>query len=459
MARTRSTKGIAPSEVIEIGVILVIVPGKCSTLLDCCAFSWHTCAMPVTIYALPDPGTPTAETTPVPAESGWADIVTGWTTAIPSWIWATTLAVTFTATLAALPLLRRQAYKAGERTAGKPSVTDRRDRALLITALAPAVLFWLAVLVGSARGLIAFGRDDLKWTGGWEYLVPFTLDGVAVSFGVLAFRAVAKERNPDRAYRIVWMATFASAGINFLHEVGGSALGAGYLAVLSLFGMLIFHEFLAQFEDGTGYIKRANPKFGMRWLTWPTNTVCAWFAWRNHPPAEGTRATVSAAVSHLDRVRADKRSRRVSRPSTNRVAAAWMVLRGDAVVERPAAKPEVAVDTPAPPPVQKRSETPRPARPKTVPSSARTSGKTTDEDHLVKIRETYPQWQSQTVSLGQIKTATGISGQATAIRLRDALYPDGRPDQTGPVLPVQAAREPISAGANGHVFTPSGGDR
>jgi hypothetical protein len=53
-------------------------------------------------------------------------------------------------------------------------------------------------------------------------------------------------------------------------------------------------------------VKRENPKFGLRWLTWPTNTFCAAVAWRNHPPVEGTAATVREAVANLDRVRAVK---------------------------------------------------------------------------------------------------------------------------------------------------------
>ena len=44
----------------------------------------------------------------------------------------------------------------------------------------------------------------------------------------------------------------------------------------------MFHEFLSQFEDGTdNRIRRQNPKFGLRWLTWPSNTLLAAIAWRN----------------------------------------------------------------------------------------------------------------------------------------------------------------------------------
>lgn len=233
---------------------------------------------------------------------------------IPSWMWATAVATLFLATLITIPVSRRLAHRAGMRAAGHTTPSsDRRDRVLLFAALTPAVLFWAAVLLGSARGLTAFGRDTIRWHDGWEYLVPLTLDGVGISFGVLAFRAVRKQRNPDRCIRVAWSAMTASAAINFFHEAGllhGSALGGGYLGLLSILGMLIFHELLDQFEQGADWIKRVNPKFGLRWLTWPTNTACAWVAWRNYPPAEGTRATVAAAVSHLDQVRVVKRGRR-----------------------------------------------------------------------------------------------------------------------------------------------------
>jgi hypothetical protein len=281
------------------------------------------------ILARPDNGPISAETATVPAATGWLDGAWTWITNLPAWVAPATLAGVLLAALVTFPVLRAQARKAGERTAGATLERDRKDRQLLVAALVPAVLFWLAVLTGSARGLIAFGRDNLHWHDGWEYLVPFTLDGVAVSFGVLAFRAIRKERNPDRATRIAWGAMIASAAIQYGHEAGlidGSALGGGYLALLSLLGMLIFHEFLGQFEDGAAWIKRDNPKFGMRWLTWPTNTACAWFAWRNYPPAEGTKATVGNAVGHLEGVRRAKAQRRtetVDAPAWWTVLAPW----------------------------------------------------------------------------------------------------------------------------------------
>lgn len=273
--------------------------------------------MPLTIPAMPDTG-PDPTSTPEQGQ-GWVDGARAWVEAalahLPGWIWASALGALLIGTAVTLPIAKRMAFKAGARTSGKgkTDVAAQRDRRLLAAVLTPAFLFWLTVLIGSGRSLTAFGRSDLGWRGGWDWLVPFTLDGVAVVFGALAFRAIAKQRNPDRAYRIVWIATGASAGINFFHEVSGSGLGAMYLAVLSLFGMAIFHELLSQFEEGSAWIHRTNPKFGLRWITWPSNTACAWVAWRNYPPSVDLKATIGNAVTHLETVRSTKTKRRAER--------------------------------------------------------------------------------------------------------------------------------------------------
>jgi len=177
----------------------------------------------------------------------------------------------------------------------------------------PAALFWAMVLAGSFHSLIAFGGQALGWHHGWDYLVPGSLDGVSVTFAFLAFRAVRKHKVPDRCNRVVWGAAIASAVVNFAYEYthsGHNLVAGGYLALLSLFGMVMFHEFLDQFEDGAAYVKRDSPRFGLRWVTWPTNTFCAAVAWRNHPPADSTPATVLAAIANLNRVRVLKREAR-----------------------------------------------------------------------------------------------------------------------------------------------------
>jgi len=76
--------------------------------------------------------------------------------------------------------------------------------------------------------------------------------------------------------------------VNFAYEYthsGHNLVAGGYLALLSLFGMVMFHAFLDQFEEGAAHVKRAKPRFGLRWITWPTNTFCATVAWHTHQPA------------------------------------------------------------------------------------------------------------------------------------------------------------------------------
>src|SRR5207247_2651587 len=153
------------------------------------------------------------------------------------------------------PFARHRARLAGARTA-HPELMSRadraKDRALFVASLVPAIMFSGMVLAGSFKGLTAFGRDVLRWDNGVEYLVPGTLAGVAIGFGVLACRALRRRRSPDRAYRVVWGAAIASSTINFSHEyqVSHNIVGGGYLGLLSLFGMVMFHEFLDQFSEG-----------------------------------------------------------------------------------------------------------------------------------------------------------------------------------------------------------------
>lgn len=214
-------------------------------------------------------------------------------------------------------IARRRMHRAGQRVADPELVAGRRarakDTALTVASMIPAILFWAMVLAGSFRGLVAFGRNTLRWQDGWEYLVPGSLDGVSVTFALLAFRAIRKQKAPDRSYRVVWGAAITSALVNFSYEYSASnhnLVAGAYLALLSLFGMVMFHEFLAQFEEGSKYVRRRKPSFGMRWITWPHNTFCAWLAWNNHPPANGTAATVHNAVANLERVRGLRTARR-----------------------------------------------------------------------------------------------------------------------------------------------------
>lgn len=180
-----------------------------------------------------------------------------------------------------------------------------------MASLVPAALFWGMVLAGSFQGLIAFGRNVLLWNGGAEFLVPGTLDGVSVTFAFLAFLAIHKHRDPARSQRVVWAASLSSATVNFAYEYGftHNVIAGFYLAALSVFGMVIFHEFLAQFEEGAEFVRRnKRPPWGLRWLTSPYSSFCGAVAWGNFPPEDRTIATVRNGLANLERARAIKRN-------------------------------------------------------------------------------------------------------------------------------------------------------
>lgn len=247
----------------------------------------------------------------------WSDVM-AWVALVPPTVWIAAVVGNVVLTAATWSVARGRVRRAGQRVANAAVVAPggaKKDTALTVASLVPAGLFWVMVLAGSFHGLVSFGRSTLGWRNGWEYLVPGTLDGVSVTFAMLAFRAVRKGKTPDRCYRVVWGAALASATINFSYEYGksGNALAGGYVGLLSLFGMVMFDEFLNQFEQGTDTVRRENPKFGVRWVTWPSNTFLAAVAWRNHPPSEGTAGTVVNAVANLNRVRELKRSTRRNR--------------------------------------------------------------------------------------------------------------------------------------------------
>ncbi|MER7166748.1 DUF2637 domain-containing protein [Micromonospora sp. NPDC000207] len=279
-----------------------------------------------TFAQIPDPGEPIRVGPPLPKpEQGWTTQLNTWLgDTFPAWVWPTMWLATAGLLFAALLVLRWRLRKT--HTAAKPGTgeTTKKLGNLFHVAVGFAMLLWAGVLIGSGKNLIGWARDTLGWRNGWDWLVPFTLDGVAIAFAVLMFAAVRAGRSATRAYRVVWTATIASAAIGFSHEYDGTTktmLAAIYLGLLALGAMAILHELLDLFRSHTEKkAVRINPVFGLRWVTYTPNTVCAWLAWQNHPPrplpAKPTDeqvvwyGSVRHAVAHLETVRRAKRIHR-----------------------------------------------------------------------------------------------------------------------------------------------------
>ncbi|WBB94151.1 DUF2637 domain-containing protein [Verrucosispora sp. WMMC514] len=245
--------------------------------------------------------------------------------AVPGWVWAiATTALLLTSVVLLLLVVRRR----------KTSNDD--GGGLFRAAITATILFLAAVFFGSFKGLAAFGRDTLHWTGGLEYLVPATLDGVAIACALLALAAIKKRKDGTAAHRVVWLATLSSAAINFDHEANGpagSTVGGAYLGLLSLLGMLLLHIILDLLTGSRGArVERVKPRFGLRWITSPGDSAAAWLAWQNFPPAPlptnatadrvARYASVRHALSHLEVVR---RARRIKRhtPAGAEPAEGW----------------------------------------------------------------------------------------------------------------------------------------
>lgn len=370
--------------------------------------------------------------------NSWEQIVTR-ADDVPSALWLLAAAVGVVGTWKAA---RRRMRRAGHRVADPELVSGRasraKDTALTVASMVPAIAFWAVVLAGSFRGLVAFGRDTLGWRDGWEYLVPGSLDGVAIAFAFLAFRAVRRQKAPDRCYRVVWVAAVAAATVNFNYEyeASGQNLVAGaYLALLSLFAMFMFHEFLHQFEEGATYVRRKKPAFGWRWFTWPTNTFCAWLAWHNHPPDRATVPTVRNAIANLDRVRELRRAARENAKQERHERALTRARRrAELAAARGDSHPDEA-DQPSP-----------------IPASGRVVGTTNGQDGTVGVLPLSPAVEdSPEEPLGKARSAA-IKVPTTGWRLRRWIdtWTKMCADQElllGPITDDQRARESFGVSA------------
>ena len=76
----------------------------------------------------------------------------------------------------------------------------------------------------------------LGWHRGWEYLVPGTLDGVSVTFAFLAFRAVRKQKAPDRS---------TAEGFGGPYTSGSAGIGTAIIYALVFAGLQLLPRPLA----------------------------------------------------------------------------------------------------------------------------------------------------------------------------------------------------------------------
>ncbi|MFJ9691769.1 DUF2637 domain-containing protein [Kitasatospora sp. NPDC101183] len=224
-------------------------------------------------------------------------------------------AVTAVAGLLVSALLVALARSRGSSPAGgadswERSEERRRRKESLYGAASYTLLFCCAGVAAalSFHGLVGFGIENLGLSGGWEYLVPFGLDGAAMFCSVLAVREASHGDAALGSRLLVWVFAIASAWFNWVHAPRGfgHAGAPQFFSGMSMSAAILFDRALKQTRRAAlreqGLVPRPLPQIRIvRWLRAPRETYAAWSLML----LEGVRSLDEA----VDEVRDDKRER------------------------------------------------------------------------------------------------------------------------------------------------------
>ncbi|MEV0491777.1 DUF2637 domain-containing protein [Streptomyces atratus] len=163
---------------------------------------------------------------------------------------------------------------------------ERRRRKEALYATASYVLLFCCAAVAAAlsfHGLVGFGEQNLGLSGGWEYLVPFGLDGAAMFCSVLAVREASHGDAALGSRLLVWTFAGAAAWFNWVHAPRGidHAGAPHFFAGMSLSAAVLFDRALKQTRRAAlreqGLVPRPLPQIRIvRWLRAPRETFGAW---------------------------------------------------------------------------------------------------------------------------------------------------------------------------------------
>ncbi|MFF4649150.1 DUF2637 domain-containing protein [Streptomyces sp. NPDC001380] len=192
---------------------------------------------------------------------------------------------------------------------------ERRRRKEMVYGIASYALLFCCAAVAAAlsfHGLVGFGVQNLNLSGGWEYLVPFGLDGAAMFCSVLAVREASHGDAAFGSRLLVWLFAFASAWFNWVHAPrGGGHDGAPqFFSGMSVSAAILFDRALKQTRKAAlreqGLVPRPLPQIRtVRWLRAPRETYAAWSLML----LEGVRSLDEA----VEEVRDERRERAAAR--------------------------------------------------------------------------------------------------------------------------------------------------
>ncbi|MFE0175785.1 DUF2637 domain-containing protein [Streptomyces sp. NPDC059002] len=195
---------------------------------------------------------------------------------------------------------------------------ERRRRKEAVYGTASYVLLFCCAAVAAAlsfHGLVGFGQQNLSLSGGWEYLVPFGLDGAAMFCSVLAVREASHGDAALGSRLLVWTFASAAAWFNWVHAPRGlgHAGAPHFFAGMSLSAAVLFDRALKQTRRAAlreqGLVPRPLPQIRIvRWLRAPRETFGAWSLML----LEGVR-TLDEAVEEVREDRREKERTRLRR--------------------------------------------------------------------------------------------------------------------------------------------------
>ncbi|PYC71470.1 hypothetical protein C7C46_26790 [Streptomyces tateyamensis] len=277
---------------------------------------------------------------------------------------------------------------------------DRRHRKESLYGAASYLLLFCCAAVAAAlsfHGLVGFGTQNLGLSGGWEYLVPFGLDGAAMFCSVLAVREASHGDAALGSRLLVWLFAGASAWFNWVHAPRGygHAGAPQFFSGMSLSAAVLFDRALKQTRRAAlreqGLVPRPLPQIRIvRWLRAPLETYAAWSLMllegvRSLDEAvEEVRDTKREAVANRERRKLASRRERAEIRAINRQHSGWGRARGARQLESAKAA-EPAITAPATPdqaaPAGPPAPTTLPARP-----GRRTIDLTPEEDTMTLPR-------------------------------------------------------------------------
>ncbi|MBB4950205.1 hypothetical protein F4556_005740 [Kitasatospora gansuensis] len=235
-----------------------------------------------------------------------SDIPLGWAVTGVTGLVVVAVLVTFLRTRAAAAAGSADSWERGEER--------RRRKESLYGGASYTLLFCCAGVAAalSFHGLVGFGVQNLGLSGGWEYLVPFGLDGAAMFCSVLAVREASHGDAALGSRLLVWFFAGASAWFNWVHAPRGlgHAGAPQFFAGMSLSAAILFDRALKQTRRAAlreqGLVPRPLPQIRIvRWLRAPLETYAAWSLML----LEGVRSLDEA----VEEVRDDKRQAALDR--------------------------------------------------------------------------------------------------------------------------------------------------